>query len=413
MKGVTDKLIMGFERIEVSPINEVIQKHNDVLEHLGKDPYVEKIKELLKELYNIFQAYKKLGIKEKIIHDMIVSYGERLSINILASVLAKNGNLAAPLYGRQAGIVTNERYGEAVPTKYSCTLVRSKMGNYIKNNVIPVIAGFIGETSSGRLTTMGRGGSDFTATYIGKCVRAGEVHLVTDIEGIMTGDPRFFDNVERIPVLSYDEAIELAYLGGKKFHPKTFEPLRETSIVTRVFSLETDKGTVIVKNWRDPPLKAVTLINNLEIIMIKGAGMVGRLGTAAEIMRVFSEGGINIMAISQPISETSINLVVRRGSIKKIKDKLDELVNIGFIREYDVLKDTASASLIGYGLRNPKLIGDMVGVLKGHDVFMLAKGPMEVSLSVVASENEAKSIAGMYHDIVVEGIKRTSFNGFI
>ena len=413
MKGVTDKLIMGFEKIEVSPINEVIQKHNDVLEHLGKDPYVEKIKELLKELYNIFQAYKKLGIKEKIIHDMIVSYGERLSINILASVLAKNGNLAAPLYGRQAGIVTNERYGEAVPTKYSCTLVRSKMGNYIKNNVIPVIAGFIGETSSGRLTTMGRGGSDFTATYIGKCVRAGEVHLVTDIEGIMTGDPRFFDNVERIPVLSYDEAIELAYLGGKKFHPKTFEPLRETSIVTRVSSLETDKGTVIVKNWRDPPLKAVTLINNLEIIMIKGAGMVGRLGTAAEIMRVFSEGGINIMAISQPISETSINLVVRRGSIKKIKDKLDELVNIGFIREYDVLKDTASASLIGYGLRNPKLIGDMVGVLKGHDVFMLAKGPMEVSLSVVASENEAKSIAGMYHDIVVEGIKRTSFNGFI
>ncbi len=402
LKGVTDALIEAYERSSRDALLTVIKKHDKVISELGgESPYLDRARELLVHLENIHKAYLYLGLGDSRIKDLIVSFGERISTQLMATALDSMGMKAKPLFGREAGIITNDKFGEANPLPESRSMVAERLGVLVKTDWVPVVAGFIGETREGKVTTMGRGGSDFTATFIASSIGAGEVHLVTDVEGVKTGDPRVFENARLIPVISYDEAIELAHLGGKKFHPRTFEPLRESPIVTRVRSLESEKSTSIVKTWRKPPLKAVTILNGLELVMVRGAGMVGRLGTAARVMKAFSEAGVNIIAISQPVSETSINLVVKQGSGERLSSKLDSLVEERIIRDYEILDQASAISLVGYGLRQPGVIGEMLGVLRGHDVYMLAKGPMEVSLSVVAPGKEARGIANKYHDLVI------------
>lgn len=403
LKGVTDALIEAYEKSSRDALLQVIDMHEEVMRGLGggESPFLSRARELLKHLENIHKAYLYLGMGDLRIKDLIVSFGERMSTNLMAEALSQKGVKAKALFGREAGIVTNEEYGEANPLPIAQSMVVERLGVLVKTDWVPVVAGFIGETPEGRVTTMGRGGSDFTATFIASSMGAGEVHLVTDVEGVKTGDPKVFPNARLIPVISYDEAIELAHLGGKKFHPRTFEPLRESPIVTRVRSLDSQRFTSIVKTWRKPPLKAVTILNGLELVMVRGAGMVGRLGTAARVMRLFSEAGVNIIAISQPVSETSITLVVKRGSRDVLAPRLDGLVEEKIIRDYEILGSASAISLVGYGLRSPSVIGEMLGVLGGHEVYMLAKGPMEVSLSVVAPDKEARGIAEKYHDIVV------------
>ncbi len=415
MKGVTDTLLSAYEKADPSFIGKVVESYEEVRSRLGlhDSSFGIGVDALLRDLVNTFNAFLILKLRDGRVRDLILSFGEKVSAYIMAGALENEGVGSIPLYGRGAGIVTDQRFSEASPLPSACEHVRERLGRVLSKGVTPVVAGFIGETPEGLTTTMGRGGSDFTATFISKCLGAVEARLITDVPGIMTGDPRIFRDARTIPVLSYDEAIELAHLGGKKFHPRTFEPVRETPIVTRVLELGSERGTAIVKSWRQPPLKAVAVVRDLELVMVRGAGMVGRRGTAARVMQVASEAGVNIIAISQPVSETSINLVVKKGSGKLLEKGLQRIVEEQVIREYEVINDAEAVSLIGCGLRRPEIIGETLGMLKGHSIYMLAKGPMEVSLSVVAPSSEAEEIAREFHSIVLENTKSQNAEGMI
>ncbi len=414
-KGVTDDLVRAYEEQDSSLISRVIDRYKSIMSELDiMNPSVQNsVEALCRDLMNIFNAFITLKLWDARIRDLILSFGEKISAYIMAGALENEGVNAIPAYGRAAGIVTDSRFSEANPLPQAESMVRERVLRVLERGFTPVIAGFIGETIDGLTTTLGRGGSDYTATFIAKSIGASEVHLITDVPGIMTGDPRLFRNAFTIPVLSYDEAIELAHLGGKKFHPRTFEPLRQTPIVTRVRKPGCDSETVIVKSWREPPLKAVALVRSLELVMVRGAGMVGRRGTAARVMSIARDAGVNIIAISQPVSETSINLVVNRGCGEKLSRGLEKLVGEGIIREYEVINDVEAVSVIGWGLRKPEVIGETLGLLKGHSIYMLAKGPMEVSLSVVAPKREAENIAYTMHDYIVERAGKHFLGGIV
>ncbi len=404
MKGVTDLLLHAYEELDENKIHLVKHKYLNELKKAGRNfppNALGDTLELLRELESMYESYMTLKIRDDRIKDLLVSYGERISTQLMRIALYQIGLESTTLFGREAGIITDDFFGEANPLPTACELVKTRITSRL-NKEIPVIAGFIGQTRDGLITTLGRGGSDFTATFIAKCIDANEVTLITDVPGIYTGDPRVFNNAVRIPVLSYDEAIELAYLGGKKFHPRTFEPIRESPIITRVRDTSGKGFTLIVKSWRDPPLKAVTIMNHLELVMIKGAGMVGRRGTAAKVMTAARDSGINIIAISQPVSETSINLVVKQGMGIELRKNLSELIEKQVVREINIMENVSAVSVIGHALRSPEKIGDLLSYLKNHRVYMISKGPMEVSLSIIAEENDALKIAETYHNIVVE-----------
>ena len=406
-KNTTQDILDAYDEMNTRKIEMVKARHESIVSGLGRNsPNLNEVQRLLEELEKTFSAYKLLSLDNGSIKDLLVSFGERMSIHLMTEALEQAGINAVALYGRKAGIVTNEKFGEAMPVRECCELVKQALSRHIKAGIVPVIAGFIGESVSGRITTMGRGGSDFTATYIASCMLAGEVQLITNVPGVFTGDPKLFPNARVVPTLSYEEAIELSHLGGKRFHPRTFEPLINTPIITRVRSLDERSRETIIKSGVSPPsLKATIVTGPLELITVRGTGMVGRLGTAARIMSLFSSAGVNIMAIGQPISETSINLVVEKGTSNRVLEPLRELVSSHYIRDFEVIRNVASASVIGYGLRDPRVLGRTLTLLKDKHVLMLVKGPLDLSISTIADEKTAIDIAREFHGAILEQIE--------
>uniref|UniRef100_A0A7J3ZJN7 Aspartokinase n=1 Tax=Fervidicoccus fontis TaxID=683846 RepID=A0A7J3ZJN7_9CREN len=407
-KNTTQDILDAYSEMSASKIEEVKARHESIVRGLGGEgSNLKEALRLLEGLERTFNAYRLLSLDNGSVKDLLVSFGERVSIHLMAEALEQAGVSAVALYGRRAGIVTNERFGEATPVKECCELVKRALLGHIETGVVPVVAGFIGESISGRITTMGRGGSDFTATYIARCIQAKEVQLITNVPGIFTGDPTLFPNAKVIPTLSYDEAIELSHLGGKRFHPRTFEPLVDTSIVTRVRSLDDRiRETVIKSDEEPPPLKATVVTGSLELVTVQGTSMVGRLGTAARIMSLFSSAGVNIRAIGQTVSETSINLVVERGMSKRVLESLRELASSHYIRDFKIVEDVASAIIIGYGLRDPRMLGSLLALLKDKHVLMLVKGPLDLSITTIADSETAVAVAREFHNAVLEQIER-------
>jgi Aspartokinases len=176
----------------------------------------------------------------------------------------------------------------------------------VKSKVV-VVPGFIGTTPEGKYTTIGRGGSDYSATVIAKALNVKEVRLVTEVPGIMTGDPRKFKGAKTIPRLSLEEAVELSQLGAKRLHPKTFDPVFDTDIEVYVEGLY-DEGFTVVKGSCTPSdvLKGIAVVEGLTLIDVESTRMVGRIGSAAAVMTEAQKANVNIIAMSQPASETSI-----------------------------------------------------------------------------------------------------------
>ncbi|MEM1620139.1 MAG: aspartate kinase [Fervidicoccaceae archaeon] len=401
LRGTTQLILDAYETERREPIDEVVRNHESIIEELGEGRYARAARELLEELRRTFDAFLKLAIHVASVRDLLLSFGERLAINLLAESLTEMSLEPVPLFGREAGIITDERFGEASPTRECCVYVREKLLRQIDSGRIPLIAGFIGETASGRITTMGRGGSDYTATFVGKCLGASEVRLITDVPGIFTGDPKLFPNARLVPRLSFEEAIELSHLGGKKFHPRTFEPLLGTSVNVRVTRMNSSSGTLVSGASADPPLKSVTMSSRLELLVVRGASMVGRLGTAARVLSLLSSSGINVIAMAQPASETSMNFLVEGGSHRRISSELQELADSGYVRDYSVEENVAAVSVIGHGIGDPSVFALLLEALRGAELRMIARGPLDLSLTLVAEEREAARLAGELHSIVV------------
>ncbi len=410
MKGVTDELIdivekpVGWEpRLKrimeryYSAARGAVSSERELTSLLGE------LSRLFDELFKLVWAVKVIGEVTPHARAAIVSFGERLSAALAAATLRSRGVESVWLDGREAGIVAEGDPWEAtVDYPESEQLTRRRLLPLLENRVVPVVTGFVAGTREGRTVLLGRGGSDYTATLLARFLRAEEVVLYTDVPGVMTADPRMISGVRVIPRLSFAEAMELALLGAKRMHPKTFEPLMDPGLGTRVKITMpgAEEATVVDHKGGPPPLKAVVVSEGLSFVTVVGGGLVGRIGVASKVAGVAARQGVNILSIMQPVTETRISLVVKRRDADRLAKALAE--ELGDIISGVETGEVAAVSVVGDGLRDSTVSGKVVekaAILGGVKSILWAPG--SPILVVYVEPGEAWAIAEALHSEVI------------
>jgi aspartate kinase len=420
LDGVTEKLLEAAEKAEKRDKNfihsfkqELLNRHLKVADEALKKTSVRKeIQKIttatMDELEKVLTGIIYVGELTPRSRDYILSFGERLSTPIVYGALKDIGVEACFLTGSEAGIVTDSNFGEAVPLINVTKLqVRERLEPLLGKGVVPVVTGFIAATQDGVTTTLGRGGSDYTATIIGAALAAQEVWIWTDVDGLMTSDPKIVPNAKTLPEISFKEALEMAVFGAKAMHPRALEPLMDGDTIVRIKNIfnPENPGTTLMKEQKIKPgatVKAVTILKDVALINISGAGMIGAPGTAAKVFEVLGKSNINILMISQGASEANISLVVRRSVLEKAVNALEvALLGRGLISEITAEDDVCAVSAVGAGMKNtPGIASKLFTAVarKGINVRMIAQGSSELNISFVVKEVDGAAAVKAIHE---------------
>jgi aspartate kinase len=362
---------------------------------------------LIKELEDILTGVLLLGEITPKSLDYLMSFGERLSTPIVSFALRDLGALSEYLTGKEAGILTDSNYGEARPLMDTTRLrVVHKIEPLLSSNVIPIVTGFIGADQNGNTTTIGRGGSDYTATIIASSIDADEVWFLGDVDGLMTADPKIVSEARVIREVSFAEAMEMALFGAKYMHPRALEPVMDTKIPVRIrnaFKVD-HQGTLISQNLTktsQKTVKSITAIRHTALIDVSGGGMVGAPGTAAKIFDALAKNRVNIMMISQSPSESSISIVVRRDELDKAITTLELNLLGKIVKRVNINNDVAVIAAVGSGMRGIKGVAARVfnAVAKRNaNVIMIAQGSSELNLAFVVNDSDCEQVVIALHD---------------
>ncbi len=339
--------------------------------------------------------------------DYLFSFGERLSIQIISSAINDLGKKSTSLTGKEVGIVTDSNFGESKPLMDTTRLRVSKtLDSLLSKKIIPVIGGFAGADQHGHVTTFGRGGSDYSATIIGSCIKADEIWLMSDVDGLMTADPKIVKNAKLLKEVSYIEAIEMAMFGAKQIHPRTFEPLLTKKIPMHIrssFNVK-NEGTLVTSSpsaSAKNPVKCVSKVSHNGLIDIRGGSMVGTPGTAGKIFSTLANASINVMMISQNPSESSITIVVKNTDLDKAVNTLEMELLGKIIKKLEVTTDMAIIALIGSGMRGTvgvasKVFGSMAK--NKVNVSMITQGSSELNLAFVVKNSDTNTAVQALHN---------------
>jgi aspartate kinase len=419
ISGTTDDLLEISESIKKENkskaeqlASKIINRHKQLAKQTIKKLNVQK-KLLTKfdqdftELLALIDGMVLLGEVTPRTMDYLISFGERLSIKLVSSAINDLGIKSIPLTGKEVGIVTDSNFGESKPLMDTTKLRVSKtIDALFLKKTIPVVGGFAGADQHGHVTTFGRGGSDYSATTIGSCIKADEIWLMSDVDGLMTADPKIVKNAKLLKEVSYIEAIEMALFGAKQIHPRTFEPLITKKIPMRIrnsFNIQ-NEGTLVIASTSPSvknTVKCVSNVRNNGLIDIRGGSMVGTPGTAAKIFATLAKAGINVMMISQNPSESSITIVVKNADLDKAVSAL-ELELLGkIIKKLEVTTDIAIIALIGSGMRGTIGVASKVfGAIEKNkvNVSMITQGSSELNLAFVVKNSDTNAAVLALHD---------------
>ena len=419
ISGTTDDLLEISESIKKENkskaeqlASKIINRHKQLAKQTIKKLNVQK-KLLAKfdqdftELLALIDGMVLLGEVTPRTMDYLISFGERLSIKLVSSAINDLGIKSIPLTGKEVGIVTDSNFGESKPLMDTTKLRVSKtIDALFLKKTIPVVGGFAGADQHGHVTTFGRGGSDYSATTIGSCIKADEIWLMSDVDGLMTADPKIVKNAKLLKEVSYIEAIEMALFGAKQIHPRTFEPLITKKIPMRIrnsFNIQ-NEGTLVIASTSPSvknTVKCVSNVRNNGLIDIRGGSMVGTPGTAAKIFATLAKAGINVMMISQNPSESSITIVVKNTDLDKAVSAL-ELELLGkIIKKLEVTTDIAIIALIGSGMRGTIGVASKVfGAIEKNkvNVSMITQGSSELNLAFVVKNSDTNAAVLALHD---------------
>jgi len=405
MRGVTDELLnmINSPKDWFMRVKELHERHMRILSNLSagedtKSRAFAQVSMLLDELVKIFHAVNVTLEVTPRVKDYILSFGERYSAILMRTALEAVGIDAVNLTGLEAGIITNDRFGDAVPLMEIVEgQMRKVVGRYISERIVPVITGFIGATLDGRVTTLGRGGSDYTATLVGRVMGADYVVLYTDVPGVMTGDPRYVDNVRVVPRLSYAEAMELAQLGGKKFHPRTFEPLLGSMTRVIITCPDCDGGTVVSSDESDPPIKVVSVLNDLSMITVRGVSTDG-------LLRIMSElSSINVDPVSalESMIQSSLSMLVKSNQAATVVRILERLKREGLVSDVKTMDGLATVGIVGHGIRDPEVLSKILRDAFTVPIYGLYRSPGENSLSMVVRSGDSVKLANIIHSRLI------------
>jgi aspartate kinase len=420
LEGITDKLIEVAKEARNGNSNYIHEFKQKLLkEHLvvakkaiQKERLQQEIEQILKtlvdELEKVLTGIVYVGELTSRSKDYVLSFGERLSASIVMGAL-RDLELNAKYYtGGEIGIVTDSNFGEAKPlmnvTKHQ---VKEKIEPLLEKSIIPVVTGYIAATQDGETTTLGRGGSDYTTTIIGAALTANEVWIWTDVDGLMTSDPKIVPTAKMLPELSFKEATEMTIFGAKAMHPRALEPAMEESIPVRirnVFNPE-NSGTLIVENQKTRlggGVKAITLVREVALVNVSGAGMVGSPGTAAKVFDVIGRVNINVLMISQSVSEANISFVIQRSLLEKAVSTLEiALLGRGLIHEVTAEDDVCVVAVVGAGMNGTPGVASRLFTAvarKGINIRMIAQGSSELNISCIVKETDGEKAVQAIHE---------------
>ena len=281
----------------------------------------------LARLGGLVQEMERAGRVSPMLGDRIVSQGERLSVHWLVPHLLESGIPAVAVEADDLGIVTDNEYGAPTILLPRCAIpVRRKLMRWLRDGRVPVVTGFIGRSLEGRVTTLGRGGSDYTATALGAILRASRVELVKRGVSVLTGDPRWIPAARPIRRLSYAEAEELAQFGAKVLHPLTVEPARDFKVEVRVVPLDDPSALTVIGPSSGPEkMRALTLLSPVGLVRIRVPGGRQRPGVVAEVSRRLTAAGHNIVTLFT--SSTLLSVVLEASHAASGRRALQPLVD--------------------------------------------------------------------------------------
>ena len=420
MKDVTQRLIDASTEAEhrnfsVSDehLDWIYNQHKEVLEGIkeGEDKEAAEsiLREALEELRSLCHAVGALQECTPRAKDLILSFGERLSSCFLSALLRQAGVDAVQIPG-EGLIVTDEQFGSAYPLEESTNNnVQKVLKPLFKKETIPVVAGFTGATQSGQTTTLGRGGTDFTASILGASLGAQAVWFMKEVDGIMSADPQTVHTARTIEVMSYQEVAELSFFGAKVLHPVAIHPLKQKKISAYIKNVykHTFQGTLVEHspdNHKQGP-KAVTAISDVSMISVEGDGMIGIPGVAGRAFMSIAKHGVNILMISQTCSEQNICLAVKKedqaGTLRALSQEFELEILQGRIDRVMARDDVAIISLVGAGMSGVPGIAGKLFWLVGENqinVLMIAQGSSEVNISFLLESKDVKQGMRCIHD---------------
>ncbi len=407
MTKVTDALLAAFETAKKGDFAEAynslephFDRHVEVSKHFIPDDKPNAFNGELEfargELSDLLMRVTRRSLPLQMLKDAIVSYGEQLSSRLLAEVLKAKGVAARHVDSRRL-IVTDDEYGAATPIiDETNEIVRLELGPLIAGGEVPILGGFIAANRAGETTTLGRGGSDYSAAIVAAALRASELQIWTDVTGVMTCDPRICGEARTIPVLSYEEAAELAYFGAKVLHPKTIKPAVDNAIPVRVCNTfePSEIGTMVLADSGETPnkIKSIAHKKNITILRISSARMLGSYGFMSAVFQVFERFRTVIDVIST--SEVSIALTLdNTGELDKIVAELERLGDVEIDPGYAVI------CVVGEGLRaSTGLASTVFSTIEDVNVALISHGASSVNLTFVIKEESAADVIKRLHE---------------
>ncbi|MEM6927352.1 MAG: aspartate kinase, partial [Myxococcota bacterium] len=410
--GVTNRLVALADgaasgEATVEDVEALVTHHLEVLGRMGgADPgqIAATLRDLLAELDDLRRAAVAMGELPPRARDRLLATGEKLSTRLLAVALEQRGQRAVVL-DADTFLDTDDRFGEAQPLAGVGTRhVRSRIGPLLAEGVVPVVTGYCGRAPDGATTTLGRGGTDLSATFLGAALDADEVVIWTDVDGVFTASPDDVPGARLIGQLNYREAAEMSFYGAKVLHPRTMIPVADRGIpVTIKNSFRPDAPGTVVDGRFTPgshPVKAVTAVRRQALVSIEGKGMAGRPGVAAQVFGALAEAGISITMISQSSSESTICFAVPEADAgaaeQALKGALAEAIAGHEVEEIVVRRDVALIAAVGLGMaQTPGVASRVFAALSRRDINVLAiaQGSSELNLSLALERDS--TVAGL------------------
>jgi aspartokinase/homoserine dehydrogenase 1 len=420
MGGVTDALLQAGEAAVSGQAHqrddklwEIRSRHDQAINELFKDRKAavalqETERVLWEEIQKVFTGVSLLRELSPRSKDLISSFGERLIIPIFARYLVSLGVEAEPVDAREL-IITSEE-SEFLLVDFEETRKRcQKLTKMVKGGIVPVVTGFICSTPGGQTTTLGRGGSDYSASIIGGSIKANEIQIWTDVNGVMTADPRIVPNARVLERVSYKEAAEMSYFGAKVLHPQTIMPAVDEGIPIRIKNTFAPDmpGTLISAESpvHQYSVKTVTSITGMTLVSVEGRGMIGVPGVAGRVFTTTARNRISVLMFSQGSSEQHISLVVNRqdgeATLKALRREFEGEIERRRIDRISNITDIAIIALVGEGIKGvPGVAARAFSVFGAANIntLMIAQGSSELNLSIVVRQKDAPRAVQLIHE---------------
>ncbi len=424
MNGVTDSLLsaarsatQGDNAAHLTTIDAMRGRHEKaantlIVDNVARAALLDDLDLLFNDLTALCHSLAVLREATPRALDRIASFGERLSARLLAARLRQLGIDSTAIDATEL-IVTDNNFQDASPLMDEThERVEIHVKSMITRGAVPIVTGFIGATKDGLTTTLGRGGSDFSAAILGAAIGTDELWIYTDVDGVMTTDPRLVPNARVLSVLSYAEVGELAYFGAKVLHPKTVQPIIDRGVPLRVRNTfnPSHPGTLVQPESEVSPgvVKAITIVKDVQMLTVEGRGMIGVPGIAGRTFTAAARANANILMFVQASSEQSFCFVLpgshTRAAIESIKAELHAEIARRDVERVWAQADIVIVTAVGAGMRHqPGVAARVFTALADHtiNVLAIAQGSSECSISLIVAAADATVTVNALHELTV------------